>query len=127
MEQSPTMENTNQNAENNESGSGSSSDSSGNRWNPDVLDDMECKNVFVDDAEEHLPELFDHERIPKVKTEECQLCQETFNLLKRQRHYCKSCGLSVCDLCSQSSRRLSKMDKKEHRVCDKCDHTLSNH
>ena len=62
---------------------GSSSDSSGNRWNPDVLDDMECKNVFVDDAEEHLPELFDLERIPKIKTEECQLCQETFNYLKR--------------------------------------------
>ena len=48
-----------------------SSDSSGNRWDPDVLNELECKNVFVDDADEHLPEFLDLERIQKVKSDEC--------------------------------------------------------
>ena len=48
-------------------------------------------------------------------------------MVKRPRHYCKACGISVCDLCSQTSRRLSKMDKKEYRVCDICDHKASNY
>ena len=48
-----------------------SSDSSGNRWDPDILNEMECKNVFVDDADEHLPEFLDLERIQKVKSEDC--------------------------------------------------------
>jgi hypothetical protein len=44
------------------------------RWNPDILNEFDCKNVFVDDAEEHLPDFFDLERIPKQKSEECAMC-----------------------------------------------------
>lgn len=47
--------------EDDQKSSGGSSNSSGNRWDPNVLNDFECKNVFVDDAEEHLPKLFDHD------------------------------------------------------------------
>lgn len=47
-------------------------------------------------------------------------------MIRRIRHYCKSCGISACDLCSQNSRRLSKLDKKVYRVCDKCDHRMNN-
>jgi len=54
------------------------------------------------------------------------LCFEQFNMLLKKRNYCKKCGSSVCELCSQSSRRLSKSDKREYRVCDACDHHLSN-
>ena len=78
------------------------SNSSGNRWDPNVLNDFECKNVFVDDAEEHLPKLFDHDQIVKQKKDECQMCQEQFNMLKRTRHNCAHCGISVCGLCSQA-------------------------
>lgn len=63
-------------AENQSESSSDNSGSSGNRWDPDVLNEYECKNVFVDDAEEYLPEFFDLERVNKSKTEECQLCQE---------------------------------------------------
>ena len=91
-----------------------SDDSADNRWDPDILNKFECKQIFTDDAEEHLPDIFDVDKVVKQKGEECKLCQEPFNMLKRKMHHCRSCGLCVCDLCSQTSRRLSKLDKKEH-------------
>ena len=62
----------------------SENDSAENRWNPDILNEFECKQIFTDDAEEHLPELFDVDKVVKQKGEECKLCQEPFNMLKRK-------------------------------------------
>ena len=58
------------------SAGGSSSGSSGNRWDPNILNELECKNVFVDDADEHLPDTFDTENVNKVKRDDCALCSE---------------------------------------------------
>ena len=104
----------------------SASESDENKWNPDTLNQTDCKSVIVDDTEESLPEVFDLDQVDKVQQDDCGVCESSFNLSKRQRHFCEKCGLNVCDLCSQSSRRLSKMDKKEYRVCDKCDFLMSN-
>ena len=64
--------------------SNASDDSANNRWNPDILNEFECKNIFTDDADEHLPELFDTEKVNMVKSKECKLCQEPFNMLKKK-------------------------------------------
>jgi hypothetical protein len=48
--------------------------SSENRWDPDILNEFECKNVFTDQADEHLPEFFDPDQITKKKSEVCMLC-----------------------------------------------------
>ena len=40
--------------------------------------------------------------------------------------HCKRCSKSVCDTCSQNKRRLSRKDKKEYRVCDRCDTIIDN-
>ena len=101
-----------------------SSDS--NRWNPDILNEFECKNVYLDEEEDNLPEFFDVDKVVKSKRDECSLCHEGFNMLLKKRNYCKRCGGSVCELCSQTSRKLSKSDKREYRVCDVCDHQMSN-
>ena len=108
-----------------------SEDSSGsNRWDNADLDDLDYKNVFVDDgdAEERLPEFFDTNLVYKnrEKREDCQLCGCEFSKLTKKRFYCSYCGRSVCDACSQNFRRLSQMDKKQHKICDFCDHQLSN-
>ena len=104
--------------------------SGGNRWDDADLDGLEYKHVFVDDgdAEEKLPEFFDTNLVQKnrQKRDECQLCGNTFNKLAKKRYFCNYCGRSICDACSQNYRRLSQMDKKNHKVCDFCDHQLSN-
>ena len=53
----------------------SSSDSS-NRWNLDILNEFECKNVFMDDEDKNLPGIFDVDRVHKIKKDECFLCLE---------------------------------------------------
>lgn len=53
------------------------------------------------------------------------LCQSKFGFLGA--HNCKRCGIAVCDGCSRSKRRLSKLDKDKLRVCDDCDTLLSNY
>jgi len=91
--------------------------------------------VFVDDGndEDRLPDFFDtniiHER--RHKKNYCMLCLIEFGGfgklgVGKKRLNCKKCGISVCELCSQTSRRLSKMDKKSYKVCDRCDHSMSN-
>ena len=107
--------------------SGSSgSDSGAQRYYEHLLKDMECNLMFLDDAEEHLPEIFDVASVKKDLKDECKHCSETFSKLRNPRHHCRKCGASVCDLCSQTHRRLSKRDKNKHRVCDICDHMISN-
>ena len=114
----------------------SSGSSGSNRWENADLDGMDLKCVFVDDgdAEDKLPEFFDTNLVHRnrQKKDNCQLCGHHFNNLTKvlskgdKRFYCKHCGKSVCDACSQNLRKLSKMDKKAHKICDFCDHSISN-
>ena len=110
----------------------SSDDDDGNssgeeRWNPDILNEFECKNVFIEDEDDHLPDFFDVDKVNKTKKDECGLCFESIGGILKKRNYCKKCGSNVCELCSQTHRRLSKSDKREYRVCDSCDHQMSNY
>jgi biotin synthase-like enzyme len=84
-----------------ESASGSSDS---NRWDTADLDDLDYKNVFVDDgdAEERLPEFFDTSLVHKnrQRKDECQLCGLAFNKVTKKRYHCNYCGRSICDACS---------------------------
>ena len=87
---------------------------------------MDC--VFIDEDQEEdelLPDFFDHLAVQKEKSDNCQLCQSKFGFMGS--HNCKRCGVAVCDSCSRSKRRLSKLDKDKLRVCDDCDTLLSNY
>lgn len=55
------------------------------------------------------------------------LCAQKFAFLSASQHNCKKCGKSICDACSKSKRRLSKLEKTKFRVCDECDTLLSNY
>lgn len=39
---------------------------------------------------------------------------------------CKRCARSVCEVCSESKRQLSKNDPTMVRVCDRCDYEMDN-
>jgi hypothetical protein len=101
-----------------------------------MMEQMETVNTFLDNEEDSLPELFDPSTVVKQKSDQCQLCNTPFSgkmsamilvSKDKMRHNCKRCGISVCTLCSASSkRRLSKIDKKKYRVCDECDTLMSN-
>lgn len=73
-----------------------------------------------------MPELFDTESVQMIKADNCLLCAAKFGIFSLQ-HNCKKCGKAVCDTCSKSKRRLSKIDKDKFRVCDECDILLSNY
>lgn len=70
------------------------SDSSGDRWDPAILSDMDCVNVFVDqgDVEDNLPEFFDVNMVNKYKHKNCYLCQTEFGKISKKRILCKMCG-----------------------------------
>jgi len=96
---------------------------------------MECKQVFIGERdrkggfnEDRLPEFFDISVIKKnlrsKKQDHCELCTKDLGMFKKC--HCLKCGATVCDQCSMESRRLSKMDKRLHKVCDKCDHEMNN-
>ena len=55
------------------------------------------------------------------------LCSDTFSVVRLFKHNCRKCGKMVCENCSKARRRLSKLEKTKHRVCDECDALLSNH
>ena len=55
------------------------------------------------------------------------LCGDAFKMLLVAKHNCRKCGKMVCENCSKSRRRLCKMEKSKHRVCDECDALLSNY
>ena len=62
-----------------------------------------------------------------LKAENCMLCSTKFSTFLNSQHNCKKCGKAVCDACSRSKRRLSRLDKDKFRVCDECDTLLSNY
>ena len=47
-------------------------------------------------------------------------------MLQSEAVNCNRCGKAVCEQCSTSKRRLSKLEKKKYRVCDYCDTVLVN-
>ena len=73
-----------------------------------------------------LPETFDLEKVEKLKSPVCTLCNRKYGLLVLSEHHCKRCGRSVCADCSESKRVLSKQDEKFYRVCDSCDTKMQN-
>ena len=91
---------------------GEDSNSSGNRWDENILAEMDYTNVFVEngDDNENLPGLppKSNPKFEKKKLKNCYLCAVEFKTVLKPRKYCNQCGLSVCELCSQNSRRLSK-------------------
>eukprot|EP00347_Sterkiella_histriomuscorum_P005670 403355710 len=107
------------------------------RWDEDALKDMDFLCTFLDNEEDNLPDIFDTKKIKKQKTENCGLCEKNLGRSAlagaitgtgsfHKRHHCRKCGTTVCSLCSQQKRRLSKVDKKKYRVCDVCDTLMSN-
>lgn len=94
---------------------------------------MEMVCTFLDNEEDRLPDVFDPSRVPKVDTDNCYLCSKKFSKLTTKmirsaggRHHCKKCGQSVCNMCRNNVRRLSKLDKKKYKICDQCDTTILN-
>merc|ERR1712154_12930 len=50
----------------------------------------------------------------------CLLCGNAFTVFSR-RHHCRSCGLLVCQSCSDRKLQFSKEGKMTlERACDKC-------
>jgi hypothetical protein len=77
-------------------------------------------------ASDFLPIKFDRKamkenRIKGIKG--CQLCDQEFTnfLGKNAIRHCKRCARSICGVCSQQKRQLSKVEVKEQRICDFCD------
>ena len=62
-----------------------------------------------------------------LQSNSCMLCSDTFSVVRLFKHNCRKCGKMVCENCSKARRRLSKLEKTKHRVCDECDALLSNH
>ena len=91
---------------------------------------MEIVCTFVDNEEDKLPDVFDPSKVVKQNHESCYLCTKTFSKMQTAltgaRHHCKKCGQTVCALCCNNTRRLSKLDKKQHEICDKCDMMMAN-
>lgn len=56
----PVFQNTTDTKDEDES-SGSESEC---RWDPNILNDVDCKLVFTDGVEDHLPQFFDITRVP---------------------------------------------------------------
>ena len=107
----------------------------GSRWNAAGLDQMDFVCTFLDNEEDHLPELFDVSAVEKRQSSVCELCNaqlaskvsSMLSAKDKSKHHCRRCGRCVCNMCSQSpQRRLSKQDKKKYRVCDECDTLMSN-
>lgn len=91
------------------------------RWHLEDLEEMEFVCTFLENEEDALPDYFDTKKVAKKKSESCMLCIKQlsgFKTSKNRRHHCRHCGMSVCNLCSQNRRRLSKLDKEKHRICD---------
>ena len=80
----------------------SDSDDGPKRWEKPSSLEMDC--VFLEDEQEEdgLPEQFTLESIEKLKSDNCMLCSETFNLIRLvAKHNCRRCGKMVCENCSR--------------------------
>ena len=86
------------------------------------------KKRFLEQAVSSLPAKFDLTAVKRNPSEACMLCSATFTraLGKNPIRHCKRCGKSICQVCSEGRRRLSRADPEVHRVCDMCDAELDN-
>ena len=78
-----------------------------------------------------LPDTFDKSKVKRKPKDTCMLCEAPFtgNLVIVNRNpirHCKRCGKSVCQVCSESFKRLSKDDPVAYRICDQCDFEMQN-
>ena len=88
------------------------------------------KKRFLEQAASNLPIKFDLTAVKRSPSEACMLCQAAFTkkfaLGKNPIRHCKRCGKSICQVCSEGRRRLSRTDPELHRVCDMCDTEMDN-
>ena len=86
------------------------------------------KKRFLEQAVSSLPIKFDLAAVKRNPSEACMLCQAAFTraLGKNPIRHCKRCGKSICQVCSEGRRRLSRTDPEVHRVCDMCDTEMDN-
>ena len=113
-----------------EEGESDDSDAGPTRWKEPNSLEMDC--IWLEDEsmkdDSALPQIFDLDAIVPLDSRFCMLCSETYGHFRMlQKKNCRRCGKSVCESCSKSSRRLSQIDKKTHRVCDECDALMANH
>jgi len=77
------------------------------------------REAIIDTAE--IPEEFKMGEVKKDgNSKHCNLCLETFVILKRPRKNCKRCGIAICKLCRANKMPLSKKDPKFYSVCNEC-------
>ena len=79
----------------------------------------------------HLPDTFDRSTVVRNPTDNCMLCDAPFTkrIVMRNRNpirHCKRCGRSICAVCSDTKRQLSKDDPEKFRVCDRCNYEMDN-
>ena len=86
------------------------------------------KKRFLEQAVSSLPPKFDLSAVKRNPSEACMLCAAAFTraLGKNPIRHCKRCGKSICQVCSEGRRRLSRADPEVHRVCDMCDTEMDN-
>ena len=91
------------------------------------LDHELPKRRFLD-QNENLPQTFNTKNVKRNPSKACMLCENEFTTAigANPIRHCKRCGRSICDVCSLTKRQLSKSDKEQHRVCDKCDTEMDN-
>ena len=79
-------------------GSSNSGDAN-DRWNEELMNELEFSNVFVDDIDDHLPEYFEVKKVKQETGTQCKLCEEGFDGDLRTKTNCSRCGARVCALC----------------------------
>lgn len=76
-----------------------------------------------------LPQKFDAKATYQKRKKDpqfCDLCEAEFKKLRNPVRNCKQCAKSVCEVCSEIKRQLSKEDPEKYRVCDECDTRMDN-
>lgn len=78
-----------------------------------------------------LPDNFDKKAVKRNPCEACMLCENIFTkkfaiLNRNPIRHCKRCGKSICEVCSDQKRILSKADPTPFRICDLCDFEMDN-
>lgn len=93
-----------------------------------AMEDDAPKKRFLEQAASNLPIKFDLSAVKRNPSETCMLCLAAFTSAfgKNPSKHCKRCGKSICGVCSEGRRRLSRTDPELHRVCDMCDTEMDN-